>query len=80
MKTKSIKDIVKNNVAEFVFFRDGCLYYDVKTQTGETVARFPVDVTSKDEIGNAAFMLQEKAITLMRYINKAIKNETIFIF
>jgi hypothetical protein len=78
---KTITQLVKDNIAQFVFFRDGSLFYDIKTESnGKLVARFPVDVSNKDEIGNAAFMDVHKAITLMRYIRKSIKDETIFIY
>lgn len=77
---KTITQLVKDNIAQFVFFRDGSLFYDIKSEKGKLVARLPVDVSNKDEIGNAAFMDVHKAITLMRYIRKAIKDETIFIY
>ncbi len=77
---KTLTELVKDNIAQFVFFRDGSLFYDIKSEKGKLIARFPVDVSSKDEIGNASFMDAHKAITLMRYIRKAIKEETIFIY
>jgi len=54
--------------------------YDIVDKEGTKIATFPVDVTNKDEIGNASFLVSDKAITLMRYIRKAIKDETIFIY
>ncbi len=57
-----IKDIVKDQNAHFVFFRDQCLFYE--TDNG---FQFPVPVT---ETGSATFNSEEKAILLMRYIRK----------
>ena len=79
MKTAPMIELVKDNFAEFAFFRDGTMYYNIVKPTGEKVAFFPIDVTSKEEIGNACFNTKDKAITLMRYIRRAIKDETIFI-
>lgn len=80
MRTANISELVKNNIANFVYFRDGSLVYDIVDQSGKKVATFPIDVSNKDEIGNAAFEHSHKAITLMRYIRKSIKDETIFVF
>jgi len=57
-----IKDIVKNQNAHFVFYRDGALFYE--TDNG---FQFPVPV---DDAGSATFNKEEKAILLMRYIRK----------
>ena len=80
MKTLTITELVKNNSANFVYFRDGNMVYDIVDESGKKIATFPVDVTNKAEIGNAAFEVTHKAITLMRYIRKSINEETIFIF
>jgi len=58
----TIKDIVKNQNAHFVFYRDQCLYYE--TDNG---FQFPVPIT---DAGSATFNVDEKAILLMRYIRK----------
>ena len=60
----SIKDIVKDKNAHFVFFRDRALFYE--TDDG---FQFPVPV---DDAGSATFNAEEKAILLMRYIRKHI--------
>lgn len=80
MKTLTVTELVKNNSANFVYFRDGNMVYDIVDESGKKIATFPVDVTNKAEIGNAAFEATHKAITLMRYIRKSINEETIFIF
>ena len=80
MKTLTISELVKENTVEFVFFRDGEMVYDIIDSQGNKVARFPVNVSNKDEVSNASFERTHKAITLMRYIRKAIKDETIFFY
>lgn len=80
MKTLTITELVKDNLANFMYFRDGSMFYSIVNPKGEKVAVFPIDITSKDEVGNAAFEASHKAITLMRYIRKALKDETMFVF
>ena len=58
----NIKELVKNQNAHFVFFRDQALYYE--TDNG---FQFPVPV---GDAGSATFNHEEKAILLMRYIRK----------
>ena len=79
MKTLSMTDLVKDNLANFLYFRDGSMFYSIVNPQGKKVAVFPIDITSKDETGNAAFEASHKAITLMRYIRKALKDETLFV-
>lgn len=57
----TIKDHVKGKVT-FEYYRDNQLFY--KTETGLT---FPVPI---DDIGNATFMKEDKAMLFMRYIRK----------
>jgi hypothetical protein len=80
MKTLSVSELVKNNSAKFVYFRDGSMVYDIVDEAGKKIATFPIDVSDKNEVGNAAFEANHKAINLMRYIRKSLKDETIFIF
>ena len=60
----TIKDIVKNQNAHFVFYRDQCLFYE--TDNG---FQFPIPV---EDAGSATFNSEEKAILLMRYIRKHV--------
>lgn len=74
----NIASIVKGNMAKFSFYRDGMLYYHVIDSTTNTPRwLFPVNIMDKNDIGNATFPSDIKAITLMRYIRKAIESETI---
>ena len=65
-----IKDLVKDNIAEFSYFREGRMYYNIKNPQNEIIALFYVDVYDKEDVGNATFNNQEKAIIMMRYIRK----------
>jgi hypothetical protein len=60
-----IKDIVKNQTAHFVFYRDRSLFY--QTDNG---FQFPIPI---EDAGSATFNAEEKAILLMRYIRKHIE-------
>jgi hypothetical protein len=74
-----IKSIVKDNNVTFSYFRNGLLWYDVvDNATDKRRWSFPVDVSNDGDIGGATFPCDMKAITLMRYIRKAIASEQIF--
>jgi len=73
----NMTELVKNNTASFVEYRNQQLYYAV-TYRGD-MYRFPITVDPTDEaydIGNASLNATEKAMTLMRYMRKAIANGT----
>jgi hypothetical protein len=70
-------EIVKNNKAKFSFYRSGMLYYDIINNDGKVLFVFPIDIFNKEDIGNATFSAEYKAITLMRYIRKAKENDTL---
>jgi len=65
----NIKEIVKDNRVYFSFYRAGYLYYNVTVNSIKYV--FPVPV---EDIGDATFLYEDKAILLMRYIKKALDN------
>ena len=71
MLTVNIKNIVKNNTAKFSFYRAGHMYYEVIVD-GQAY-RFPV---SLEDLGTATLLVEHKAITLMRYIRKALEDHT----
>lgn len=66
-----IKDIVKDNAATFSFLRAGNAYYNVTVNGVEY--EFPV---SLEDIGGASLFATMKAITLMRWIRKALEDKT----
>lgn len=57
----TLKDHVQGKVT-FQYYRDGQLFY--KSDSGLT---FPVPV---EDIGNATFLVEDKAMLFMRYIRK----------
>jgi hypothetical protein len=67
----NIKNIVKNRTARFSFYRAGYMYYEVVVD-GQSY-RFPV---SLEDLGTATLLVEHKAITLMRYIRKALEDHT----
>ncbi len=62
--TVNIKDIVKDKQVRFSFYRDKQLFY--RTEDG---FEFPVPI---DDVGNATFLAEDKAILFMRWIRKHI--------
>lgn len=67
----TIKDIVKDNVARFWFYRAGYAFYEVNVDG--TRYKFSV---SLEDLGTATLLAEHKAITLMRYIRKALEDKT----
>lgn len=64
----NIKDLVKNNnTVHFQYLRDGDMWY----KTDKFGFIFPVPL---DDIGNATFMRDDKAILFMRYIRKHMED------
>lgn len=67
-----ITDIVRHdNPAHFSFYRAGHVYYTVEVG-GQTYV-FPIAV---EDVGNASLFATMKAITLMRWIRKALADGT----
>lgn len=71
MISASIKEIVKDNTASFSFYRSGNLWYKIAVAGVSYI--FPISV---EEIGGTTFLASYKAITLMRWIRKAIADQT----
>ena len=61
--------------AKFVHAIAGTLYYRITTDN--MVVEFPIDMNDKDDVGTTTFVASYKPITLMRYIRKAMENETL---
>lgn len=61
--------------AKFTHAIAGTLYYRITTDN--IVVEFPIDMNDKDDVGTTTFVASYKPITLMRYIRKAIENETL---
>lgn len=59
----TIKEMVSNGkTAKFIYYRDSQLWY--VTECG---FEFPVPI---EDVGNATFLAEDKAMMLMRYIRK----------
>ena len=61
--------------AKFVHAIAGTLYYRITIDN--IVVEFPIDMNDKDDVGTTTFVASYKPITLMRYIRKAMENETL---
>lgn len=71
----TIKDVVKDNkIARIVHCIAGVIYYEV--DMGEEKYQFPVDMNDKADVGTSTFPAEIKAITLMRYVRKAMDKGT----
>jgi len=70
MKHKTI-DLIKGTTAKLSYCKSGKLFYTIDVD--DTRYTFPIDVTDRNEVGDAIFELEDKAMIFMRYINKAIK-------
>jgi len=71
-------DIVKKNQAKFTHYRNGFLYYNViDHKTNTPICSVPINVDDKDDIGHATYDAEVKALSIMRYINLARKNESL---
>lgn len=68
----NIKDLIKDNTVAFHHYRNGNMFYWLYTR--EDIYEFPVPL---EDIGNATLEANDKAITFMRYIRKAIEGNTI---
>jgi hypothetical protein len=62
---------VKGRVVRFSFYRAGNAFYEVDVEG--TRYKFPV---SLEDLGTATLLAELKAITLMRYIRKALEDKT----
>ncbi len=69
----NIKEIVKDNTVRFQRYRQNYMYYVVTVPGEEAEYSFPVPL---EDVGDATLNAEEKAITYMRYIRKAIEEGT----
>lgn len=63
----TLKEIIKDNVVNFYFYRAGNLFYSITVE--DKTYMFPVPI---EDIGDATFLKTDKAIIFMRYIRKAM--------
>lgn len=67
----NLKTIVKDNKVNFSHYRASHLYYSINTY-GSTYS-FPVPI---EDIGDATFLDEDKALIFMRYIRQSLKDKT----
>jgi len=67
----NLKELIKNNYAQFLRYRQQHLYYEIGY--GNDMFSFPIPLEDLQDAGVAD---TEKAITLMRYIRKAMADKT----
>ena len=70
----SLTQAVKDTTAKFSHAIAGVLYYQLYTDEG--VYQFSIDMNDKDDVGTTTFNAEYNGITLMRYIRKAMHNDT----
>ena len=70
-----IKDVIKDGIAKFHYMQNRVMWYKIENE--KDVYIFPVDLNNTEDIGEARFEPEYKAITLMRYLRKAIIDKTI---
>jgi hypothetical protein len=63
----TIKEMVKDKVVRFLYYRDYALVY-----TTEDGFKFSVPI---DDTGNGIFKAEDKAILFMRWIRKAVEEQ-----
>lgn len=66
----------KARKAKFSHAVAGVLYYKVESNDGK-LYEFSVDMNDADDVGTTTFDSEIKAVTMMRYIRKCIKNESL---
>ena len=69
----NITRFVKNNTVQFSRLRHGIAYYMIKDTESEQVYQFPVNL---EDINDATLEATDKAIMFMRYIRKAMEDNT----
>jgi hypothetical protein len=67
-----LKNLIKDNKVNFSHYRAGIMYYNIGYDG--FVYTFPVPL---EDIGDATLEKEDRAIMYMRYIRKAIENNTL---
>jgi len=79
----NLKDLVKDNFVRFESFRQGNFYYTLRKVQESTMGwteeeyvdyQFTVPL---EDIGTATLLREDKAITFMRWIRKAVEENTL---
>lgn len=69
----SLKEIVTDKIAYFLYYQDGNLWYGVGESliSSNRIFQFPVPIS---DCGSAKFQATEKAIFFMRWIRKHLES------
>ena len=73
-----VADLVRNAKAKFAYVQSGVIYYEIESDTHVTM--LPIDLYNeeiKKDLDTTRLEAEYNGITLMRYINKALKNKTL---
>lgn len=68
--------LIKDNTVEFSHYRAGYLYYNIRNPQDHRLYCFPVPI---EDVGDATFLAQDKAMMMMRYIRKAMSDNTLVV-
>ncbi len=67
--------VTKDNMCDFVYYRQGHLYYRVtRVNDNHWTYMFPVPIS---DLAEATVNTEEKSLYLMRYIRKALEDGTL---
>ncbi len=75
MENIKVSEIVKGNIAKFIYAQDGKIFY--KIENDDFICVFYIDLRDLEEVKSTRYEAEYNAIQLMRYLNKNIKDETI---
>ncbi|MFA5174736.1 MAG: hypothetical protein WC438_06140 [Candidatus Pacearchaeota archaeon] len=70
----NLKEIIKDNIVKFQKYQDGIFYYVVGYNHEKYI--FPVPLSDVEATEKPTLFAREKAIMFMRYIRKAIEDNT----
>jgi hypothetical protein len=75
-----LKELVKDNVVEFISYDAGTKHFTYKLTKGKHDSKIPdyLFLVPIEDIGTATMLRNDKAITFMRWIRKAIADQKLY--
>lgn len=78
----NIKELVQHNFVQFDSYRQGVFYYNIVEPIAVGIGHMHYNklyqfMVPVDDIGTATLLAQDKALTYMRWIRKAIEDKTL---
>lgn len=75
----SITELVKDNVVEFIAYDGGNKHFTYKLTAGSVNSKIPdyLFMVPIDDIGTGTMLRNDKALTFMRWIRKALETNTL---